>query len=112
MLPKTQRLTRNRIESLLKKGRKSGTNFFTVKYLVNNRASSRFCIVVSTKIYPKAVDRNRLRRQIYEILRLHPRLPPTPSDLIVIAKAPLTKLKFQDLAQTFIHSLQNLTFHS
>lgn len=69
---------------------------------------SRFCVVVSTKLFPKAVQRNHLRRQIYEIFRIHPDLPPVPVDLVVIAKPPVTELNFQDLTKNLIQALQNL----
>lgn len=115
MLPKTQRLTGNRIDYLLRKGKKTGTAFFALKHLPRQPSpspaanKSRFCVIVSTKLFPKAVQRNRLRRQIYEIFRLHPDLPPVPVDIVVIAKPELTKLDFQDMAKNLIQALQNLT---
>ncbi len=116
MLPKSQRLTSNRIEYLLRKGRRSteggrknGNLFFTVKYLTTQQPQSRFCVIVSTKIFPKAVERNHLRRQIYEVFRLHPELPSFSADIVVIAKTPLTKLNFQDLTKTIVQLLKNIT---
>ena len=67
---------------------------------------------MSSKIFPKAVDRNLLRRRLYEIFRLHPKMPITPSDMVVIARISATKLKFQELNQTIIHILQNLISNS
>lgn len=112
MLPKKQRLTSNRIEYLLKKGKKNGNHFFTIKYLPNRNKNNRFCVVVSTKIFPKAVQRNHLRRQIYEIFRSKPELPSVPTDLVVIAKSPLVKMNFQELSKTILQTLQNLTSSS
>jgi len=119
MLPKNQRLASNRIEYLLKKGRRysevlkkspyTSTNFFTLKHLPNRFTHSRFCVVVSSKVFPKAVDRNLLRRRLYEIFRLHPELPALPSDIVVIAKIPATHLNFTELKQNIVHTLQNLT---
>lgn len=115
MLPKNQRLTGNRTDYLLRKGKKTGTALFALKYLPRRPSpsaawnKSRFCVIVSTKLFPKAVQRNRLRRQIYEILRLRPALPSVPVDLVLIAKPPLTKLDFQDMAKNLTHALQNLT---
>jgi len=109
MLPKNQRLTSNRIEYLLKKGKKTGNDFFTIKYLPNQlKTKSRFCVIVSSKIHPKAVERNRLRRQIFEIFRLHPALPSAPADIVVIAKTPLTKLNYQELTGALTLALKNL----
>lgn len=110
MLPKSHRLAKNRIEHILKKGRKKSNHFFTIKYLPNSRHNhSRFCVMTSIKISPKAVERNRLRRQIYEIFRLNPQLPTSPYDLVVIVKPPLSKLSFQELTKSILINLQNLT---
>ena len=109
MLPKNQRLASNRIEHVLKKGRKNGNAFLIIKYLPNRQTKSRFCVIVSVKIFAKAVERNRLRRQIFEIFRTHPELPRSPSDIVIIAKIALTKLNFQDLTTTLLQSLQNIT---
>lgn len=112
MLPKDQRLTSNRIEYLFKKGRKIGNSFLVVRHMSNKKDKSRFCIIVSTKIFAKAVQRNLLRRQIYEIIRNNPQLPSTPSDIAVIVKIPLTKLNFRDLTKTILQTLQNLKSNS
>ena len=42
------------------------------KYVTNDkRELSRFAVVVSKKVYKSAVKRNRIRRRIYEIIRLY-----------------------------------------
>jgi len=112
MLPKDQRLTSNRIEYLFKKGRNIGNAFLVMRHMPNKKDKSRFCIIVSTKIFAKAVERNRLRRQIYEIIRRNPLPNSTPSDIALIAKIPLTKLNFQALTKTILQTLQNLKSNS
>ena len=108
MLPKSHRLTNNRIAYLLKKGQKKGNNFFTIKYRPNRQTHSRFCVVTSIKISPKAVVRNRLRRQIYEVLRLNPQLPAAPTDIVIFVKNTVTKLKFAALTKAVLSALQHL----
>lgn len=112
MLPKKQRLAKNRIEYILKKGKKKHTHFFTVKYLSTKLPISRFCVITSLKISAKATVRNRLRRQIYEIFRLHPELPATPSDLVLISKALILQLKFAELTKNLLITLKNLNTNS
>ncbi|MDO5343410.1 MAG: ribonuclease P protein component [Candidatus Saccharibacteria bacterium] len=58
------------------KGQAVRSSQMTVKYITNpRRASSRFSVVVSKKVFKSAVRRNRIRRRIYEIIRLElPRL--------------------------------------
>ena len=42
-----------------------------VKFAPNGLSLSRFAVVVGTKVSKNAVDRNRVRRQYREIIRLH-----------------------------------------
>lgn len=47
------------------------SHLITLKYIKNpRRKNSRFTVVVSKKVIKSAVRRNRIRRQIYEIVRL------------------------------------------
>lgn len=48
-----------------------------------NRVHSRFAIVVSKKVHKSAVSRNRVRRRIYEIIRLNLDNMKSPCDYIV-----------------------------
>lgn len=56
----------------------------TLKYLANNKRSEfRAAVVVSKKVHKSAVVRNRIRRRVYELLRLH--VPPAAAyDLAVM----------------------------
>ncbi len=54
-----------------KNGQVVRTHFLTFKYLKNpHRKAPRFSVVVSKKIMKSAVGRNRIRRRIYEAVRL------------------------------------------
>lgn len=72
MLPLKYRLTK---EKDFKKINTSGWSFFSswlrLRYLANNQKLSRFAVVVSTKVSKKAVKRNRIKRQLREIIRLN-----------------------------------------
>ncbi len=96
MITQTWRLKKWRIAHLFSKGKRISNNFFDTKYLVTKAENSHFCVIVSKKIAPLAVDRNRLRRQIYEILRLESSILKSPSDMIIIAK---TQAKGKDYEQ-------------
>ncbi len=69
MLEKKYRIERNKVQYILKKGEDSISKLFIIRYIKNNENYNRYCTVVSKKIDPKAVGRNRLRRQIYEAIR-------------------------------------------
>lgn len=56
---------------LYKSGRSIRSPQITIKYIHNpRRKNSRFTVVISKKIVKSAVGRNRVRRRIYEIIRL------------------------------------------
>lgn len=56
---------------LFKNGEAVRSHYCTVKYVHNpRRKTSRIAIVISKKVHKSAVGRNRMRRRIYEIIRL------------------------------------------
>jgi len=57
------------IEKLARTGRRLGSVFFILKFKPNSLVNSRWVIIVSAKVSKKAVQRNRLRRQVREIIR-------------------------------------------
>ncbi|MGB0757599.1 MAG: ribonuclease P protein component [Patescibacteria group bacterium] len=70
MLPRAHKLTKQRdIEELAKTGRRNSSVFFILKTRKNKVNTPRFVIVVSAKVSKKAVERNRIRRQVREIIR-------------------------------------------
>lgn len=95
MIPRRLRLPPTRIEYLFKKGKRIGNDCFTIRFLPSFRqktTGNRYCVVISATLEALAVKRNRLRRQIYETIRLNQGLVPAGLDVIIIGKKPLTKL--------------------
>lgn len=53
------------------KGAKTNRNpHMALKYLLTNRNGYRLAVVVSRKVHKSAVKRNRIRRRLYEAVRL------------------------------------------
>lgn len=72
MLAKINRLAKKSdIDNLFQRGKRAFCPFFAVRFWENGRENSRFAIVVANKVTKKATVRNRLRRQIREIIRLN-----------------------------------------
>lgn len=99
------------IEALFKKGKIFKTGLLIFKYDKAAGDKSQFAVSVSKKNYKKAVNRNRLRRQIQEGLRLN--LPLLKKNIIALVIArPITSDKkdiFQDLDEsikTFFKTIQ------
>jgi len=66
---------------LLKKGDQFTSNLFIIRYLKfptqpskttkNKTGQLKFTVIISTKISKKAVERNKIKRRIYEAIRLN-----------------------------------------
>lgn len=90
---------------------KAFTKSFVLQMRPNEKNETRFGFTVSKKISKSAVVRNRLRRQMREIVRLCPTLQEKyPShDLILIAREEALNRSYQQLTQDFEYLLTH--FH-
>ncbi len=111
MIPRSSRLPKTRIGYLLKKGKKLTNEFLVVKYLPAGLHSgkSHFAVIISLKTEAKAVRRNRLRRQIYEIIRLNHGLFKGPIDLIFIVKPALTGKPYGKIEEILVTIIKKLS---
>lgn len=58
--------------------------FFSIKYAPNPRRKTfRAAVVVSKKVHKSAVARNRIRRQLYEVLRRNQSRISQPFDIVI-----------------------------
>ncbi len=85
-----------------KNGRALRTHFFTLKYSLNpRRKRPRIAIVVSKKVLKSAVGRNRIRRRLYETIRLIGVDRLKPSDIVIIvSSAEITETPASELTKS------------
>lgn len=87
-----------------------GRYFFTpsliLRFLPNEKDFSRFALVVSGKITPKATLRNRLKRQLSEIIRLDIIHIRVGFDLLLAAKKPLLSQNFAAKKASLVNLLK------
>jgi ribonuclease P protein component len=104
MIPRKLRLPKTRIKYLLKKGKKLADQYFILKFWPNGpeNKTSRFAVIISTAVHPKAVKRNYIRRQIYEIFRLENAEIKKNCDIICIGKTTLTKIKYGQIRKNLV----------
>ena len=94
MLAKKYRLRgEKRFREIHKNGRRFFTRLLNLRYLENNEGCPRFALVVSAKISKKATQRNKIRRQLLEIIRQElPRFD-KKYDYLIKVKLPLLDLE-------------------
>jgi len=103
MLAKKYRLKQEKdFKRVYRKGRYFFTRDFNIKHFSNEKKYSRFAFVVSGKIAKKAVVRNKVRRQLSEIIRNNFSNIKKGEDIILLAKKPLISKSYQDKEKIII----------
>lgn len=103
MLSKQSRLTKQRVEHILKKGNKKQSRYFIFRYLKSFDDKNHFGILISAKTLKQAVKRNKVRRQIYNLVRTQPFSK--KFDILIIVKPSATNLDFTSLKSTLSKDL-------
>jgi len=103
MLTAKNRLTKERdFKRINRLGRSFFSSYFRLRYLANNLGLNRFAVVVSTKISKKATERNRLKRQTREIIRLSQNKIKIDHDIVVTAQGHALGKSYQDLEENLL----------
>lgn len=72
----------------------------SLTFTENTRGFTRIAVVVSKKVAKSAVKRNRIRRRVYEALRLNLGLIPKKTDYIfIIYSDDILTMPFKELEQ-------------
>lgn len=87
MLSKKYRLTKTKdFENIFKRGKFFAEEFISLKAAKNNLEISRFGFIVGKKASKKAVKRNRVKRQMREIVRLRLNKIKIGFDIIIMVR--------------------------
>ena len=101
------RLTRRaEFDAVYRNGRRRSSRQFTVFFAANGLAESRFGMSVGRAL-GGAVVRNRIRRRVREVLRLHRREIPSGWDIIVHPRASVAKADFTSLGDELLGLVRN-----
>ena len=105
MLPKANRLTKETDFKKIAKGAKPiHSKFFLLKKLSTPEKLVKFGIVISSKISKKAVVRNKIRRQIREVLKENLADIKTGQKVMIVVKDTALNKDFKEIKQ----DLENL----
>ncbi len=110
MLPRENRLTKkDDFENVRQNGRFITSKNFTVSFLnKKNKEESRFGFIVSKKISTRAVDRNKIKRVLREIVRKNLDLVKKGTDFVIIPKPGVLHTNHGKLEVELIKCLQEL----
>lgn len=112
MLKKQNRLKEKKdFNEIFKKGRSRFSGLLGVKTLKNNLEINRFGVIVSSKISKKAVERNKIKKQIKDVLRKENVKIKKGADFVVIALPEIKSKKFEDIKKDIINNLNSLNVY-
>lgn len=107
MLSKKIRLTKKKdLERILRRGKHFAEKFFVLKTIENGLDHSRFGFMVSIKVSKKATVRNKIRRQLQEIVRINFARIKTGLDMIVIARPEIKEKDYQEIKGALLGTLK------
>jgi ribonuclease P protein component len=112
MIPQKFRLKKADIEWVLKKGNQITVDLFIAKFLPAQaiQATPRFAVIVSSKISGKAVERNRLKRKIYEAIRQSAlNQKSLPFKIVLIPKKRALKSEYSEISKGIEILISKLT---
>lgn len=113
MLAKKYKLTTSEIKDLFIKKERSFFSFkntrndlFDIKYFLNPEIGyNKYAVILSGKIFKKAVERNKIKRQIYSLIEKFEQKK--GSFVLIYPKKKITNTIFQDLQKELYNVLNN-----
>ena len=107
MLPQTHRLRKEKdIKALVKSGKSVRGVLCGIRYRKNDLKSSRFAVVVGVKVSKKAVERNRLRRQIRAVIHEQVKAFAGGYDVAILIRSVALGKKAEELEKDVIKTLK------
>lgn len=103
--------SRGGVRYVYQKGKTIRTPLLSLVYTPNTRHHQRFGVVVSKKVLKSAVGRNRIRRRVYEAIRLElPEFTYHRDCIFVVFSKSIMSIPFREL-RTLIHTLLHRSIH-
>lgn len=93
-------------DEVFKRGKGFYEKRISLKLAKNGLKSSRFAFVVSTKVSKSAVKRNRLRRQLQEIIRLNLDKIKPGVDAVIMTRPEAVGSDYNELAKELVMILK------
>lgn len=109
MLKKANQLRLDKeFNQVFKKGRSGYVEILGIKAFLTKAEDSRFGILVSNKVSKKAVERNKIKRQIREILRLKLAKIKPGYDIVIITLPAILSKDYKEIEAAIDIALNRL----
>jgi len=104
MLAKKFRLhKKSDFDKLAKSPNKFYSNNLFLRFIENEEDFNSFAVVISKKISSKAVIRNKIRRRIYEIIRLNMNNFKKSFKIVIFVKKGVLEMEYSDLEKEILY---------
>ena len=108
MISTKARVPRQSIPYILKKGNSYHSELFIIRHTKNDGHNSRYRVIISKKLLREAVDRNKLRRQVYEAIRKNDKESAKQGqDIILIPKKNILTRNYQQIEEDIKKNVLN-----
>lgn len=109
MFKKKFRLTRDKeFEKIFKQGKSSYDQFLGIKTVKNELNFNRYGVIVGVKVSKKAVERNKIKRRLREILKKYQEKLQLGYDLAVIVLPKSKQASYEELEKAVFFNLKRL----
>lgn len=92
---------------IINNGKRCWNDVFSIYYSINNKKNYRFGISVSKKI-GNAVTRNKIKRQIRNIVDKYKNIYPKNQDYIIIVRKNYINLTFNEVSDKYIELMRKI----
>jgi len=100
MLVENNRISKKKdFDNIFKNGKSARGAFLILKFLQNNLKINRFAFVVSKKVSPKAVVRNKIRRRLSESIKEFNNQSEGGVDIIFVALPKIKDKNFSEIKE-------------
>ncbi len=97
------------VNSLFRRGESVSLSEFALRFRTNSLGLTRVAVLVGVKLSKKAVVRNKIKRRLREVARLHFDQIPVGLDLLIIAREiKLREMEFGELNKKFLDLIAKL----
>jgi ribonuclease P protein component len=100
MLVKNNKISKkNDFDYIFKNGKSAKSVFFILKFIQNSLKANRFAFMVSKKVSPKAVIRNKVRRRLSESVKEFKKETEKGMDVIFVALPAIKEKSFAEIKE-------------